>query len=221
MNISYNKMINFLNKNKKILIVSQVFTLILGSVYFAFSPKVYEAYFEINIAKMEIQTTTSSVVKSHWEPVTNGRDLKRALQAPMGYSKGLIEKCFGSDTNSNRKHLVNSTQLGVANSGYVLSVAMRLEGLDSTANCADAYGRYIIDNLNLSLGDKLKDNAQIHPSFSTNKILRTNEAAFLIPVRMADGYVRPEKLRVIVLSLLLGFALAFSFITLNEKYRAK
>lgn len=221
MNISYRKVINFLNKNKKILIYSQVFTLILGASYFAFSPKVYEAYFEINIAKMEIQSTTDSGIKSHWEPVTNGRELKRALQAPMGYSKGLIEKCFGSDTNSNRKHLVNSTQLGVANSGYVLSVAMRIEGLDSSTNCADAYGKYVIDNLNLSLGDRLRDDAQMHSSLSANKILRSNKASFLIPVRMADGYVRPEKLRVIALSLLLGFLLAFSLIALNEKYRAK
>lgn len=221
MKISYDNVIDFLNKNKKILIFSQVFTLIIGGAYFAFSPKVYEAYFEINIAKMEIQSTTDSGVKSYWEPVTNGRELKRALQAPMGYSKGLIEKCFGSDTNSNRKHLVNSTQLGVANSGYVLSITMRLEGLDSTSKCADAYGKYIIDNLNLSLDDRLKDNAQIHSSSIANKILRANKAAFLIPVRMADGYVRPEKLRVIALSLLLGSMLAFSIIALNGKYRAR
>jgi len=221
MNISYNKVINFLDKNKKILIFSQVFALILGAAYFTFSPKVYEAYFEINIAKMEIQSTTDSGIKTYWEPVTNGRDLKRALQAPMGYSKELIEKCFGSDTNSHRKHLVNSTQLGVANSGYVLSVAMRLEGLDSSTNCAEVYGKYIIDNLNLSLGDRLNDNAQIHSSLSTNKILRATKAAYLIPVRMADGYVRPEKFRVITLSLLLGFVLAFGIIALNEKYRAK
>lgn len=221
MNISYDRVINFLNKNKKTLIFSQVSALILGAAYFAYSPKVYEAYFEINIAKMEIQSITNSGIKSYWEPVTNGRDLKRALQAPLGYSKGLIENCFGSDTNSNRKHLVNSTQLGVANSGYVLSVAMRLEGLDSTTKCADAYGKYVIDNLNLSLEDRLRDNALIHPSLRTTKILHSNKAAFLIPVRMADEYVRPEKFRVIVLSLLFGLVLAFSIIALNEKYRAK
>jgi hypothetical protein len=221
MNLSYNKVINFINENKKILIFAQVFTLILGSAYFAFSPKVYEAYFEINIAKMEIQNAADSGVRSRWEPVTSGRDLRWVLQAPMSYPKELVEKCFGVDTNLNRKHLVNSTQLGVANSGYVLSVAMRLEGLGNSSNCADAYGKYIIDILNLSLDDRLKNNAQIHSSLSANKILQSNKATFLIPVRMADGYVRPDKLRVIVLSLLLGFVVAFSIIALNEKYRAK
>jgi hypothetical protein len=220
MNISYKKIISFINENKKILIYSEIFTLILGATYFALSPKIYEAYFEVNIARIKIESIVSTETKIRWDSITQGLALKRALQAPMGYSKDLIVKCFGTDTNKNRKNLVNSVQFGVANSGNVLSVTMRLQGLDNLNNCVDAYANYVIDNLNRSLEDKIKDNAQWQSKLVAEKIIGFNKANLLIPVRLADGYVRPEKMRVLALSLLLGFLIAFSMIILKEKYRA-
>lgn len=221
MNISYIKIANFWAKNKKILIYSEIFTLIVGCAYFVLTPKLYEVYFEVNIAKIEVGSTTPLGSASHWSPVSQGRDLKRALEAPMGYSKSLIEECFGVDTNANRKNLVSSAQLGVANSGYTLSVTMRLAGEAKVKMCAEKYAQYIVGMLNQSLEDKLIADSKSPANSHSSKILHSDKAALLIPVRLADDYVRPEKLRVIGLSLIFGFLLALGIVFLNEKYRAK
>ena len=212
--INYKSFILLLRKNIRTLILFEIVFIFSLIVYFIYSPKIFEAYFEISNAEIYNQ-------KGYWDTIVPALDIKRSLQNPLGFSSTLVTQCMGDDLNLNRKVLANSLNINPMQGGKRLGIAVRLEGVKNAENCANLILNSLINELNISL---ISLAAKTMPNFDTQQSSaaipedKIKRAYVALPVRMSDGYVKPDLLKLLLLGVVTGLFAAFFYIQLKAKY---
>lgn len=214
MKICYQDIIDWLSSNFKMLIILEIVCLLVAGIYFALTPRIYEANFSIGLPK--VPAPISSVPgATRLQTLISPQEFIRPTQDPMAYSAQFIEQCMGQDTDANRKKFINALQLGVKQQGDVIAFTLRLEGYQKVLNCANVLMGKVLQDLSLSQENYVKSIALAEPDKQ-----KVAPPTMVQVVRISDSYVKPDLTRLLTIGALAGIFLAIFISILRKKYCA-
>jgi len=214
MNISYQAVMDWLKSNFKILVILEIACLLIASVYFVVSPRIYEANFSIVLPKVPAATSNDSHAPK-MRLMISPQEFIRPAQDPMSYPEAFIKDCMGEDTNANRKKLINALQLGVKQQGDVIAFTLRLEGNQRTSTCANLWLIKVLNDLTLTQDNYLKS-AGLDPANTIN----VAKPSLLQHIRMSDSYIKPDLYKLMISAILVGIFLSFLVFIMRKRYSA-
>jgi len=181
-------------------------------IWFLLAPRIYEANFSISLPKV---STGSQVDSSRLRLLISPQEFIRPTQDPMSYSSDFVRGCMGTDSNANRKKMINSLQLGVKQRGDVIAFTLRLEGAEAVEKCANLFLLRAIDQLTAIQDIYLK----ALPDGGLN-LADVGKPALVQTIRLSDTYIAPDLKRFLMLAVIAGFVMTIFFSVLRNKYRA-
>lgn len=210
MRISYQMICDFWLRNRKLLIVYQMISLLLSGIYLTITPKTYEAYFQVRTAKV--------LMDGNWTVLKLARNTRRDLMSPQGFPVEIVNACMEGNSHSLRRSLVNAMQIDVIDDfGGVMGVAVRLVGISHAKECANLLANYIVDNSNNALSKRLDDEGFVAGS-ATGRIRAFEKPMVTSQVQMSDSYVKPRITNVLIIATLAGFFVALAHAILRKRY---
>jgi hypothetical protein len=215
MNLSYHLVVSWIKQHWKAVVISECVCLLLVGAYLAITPRIYEANFSVRLPKMQV-ANTNNPSRLEWKLMISGLDFMRGMQNPLTYSNELIQKCFGEDSNANRKKFINSMQLGLQNHGDIVLFSLRIDGRENVIRCANLLQERILNDLSDIYQSQMLKN---HGVSSAAPPL-FERAAVADSLRVSDSFIKPQIDKSIYASLIAGLFLAIFAVSLKAKYRA-
>ena len=200
--LNINEIMQYFRKRALLLFYFGLAGLIVGLVINFFSPKIYESYFEFQLAGVHLKSELNGSAKPIWVITPAAVDARRILMSPMKIDPRIVEACGYSDTNQNRKELINQIYINLLNpAGADMFVNVRIEGAGAAKECAEAIQTVEVSNSNAELGKYLK---KLVDSGMASKILDKRMASLSGAVRVSSDPIYPRK----ILNLLASISLA-------------
>jgi hypothetical protein len=215
MNLSYHLVVSWIKQNWKVLVISECICLTLVGVYLVIAPRIYETNFSVRLPKMQV-ANTNNPSRLEWKLMISGLDFMRGMQNPLTFSNDLIQKCFGEDSNANRRKFINSMQLGLQNHGDIVLFSLRIDGRENVIRCANLLQERILSDLS----DIYDVQIQKNQSSSSAAIPIFEKAAVVNSLRVSDSFIKPQIDKSIYAALFAGLFLAIFAVSLKAKYRA-
>jgi uncharacterized protein involved in exopolysaccharide biosynthesis len=184
------KILVFIKSRARLLVVSGLIGFSLAVTINFISPKLYEAYFEFQLARVLLKAEGLAAKEPHWVTIPQVVDARRILMSPMKISQSVVEACGYMDTNENRKNLINQIQVNALNSaGTEMFVYVRIDGKEAAKKCAEAILAMEITNSNAEL-DKYIQSAS-NP-IADKKIVKAFPATPSGGIRVSSDYIYPR-----------------------------
>lgn len=204
--LNINEIMQYFRKRFLLLFYFGLTGLVLGLLINFFSPKIYESYFEFQLAGVYLKSELNESAKPMWVITPAAVDARRILMSPMKIDPRVVEACGYLDTNHNRKKLINQIYINLLNpAGADMFVNVRIEGAGAAKKCAEAIQEVEISNSNAELGKYLR---KLVDSGMASKILDKRTASLSGPVRVSSDPIYPREslnlLASISLALILG-----------------
>ena len=146
------QILEFMRSRLRLIIFCGLVGATLALIFNTLSPKIYEAYFEFQLARVMLEDDSEVPKRLRWISVPQAVDARRILMSPMKISQSVVEDCGFQDTNQNRKNLINQIRINNLDSaGSELFVYVRLSGKEAVSKCAEAVQSIEIANSNSEL----------------------------------------------------------------------
>ena len=215
------QILGFLNSRVRLLIVSGLIGAAVALAINAMSPKIYEAYFEFQLARVLVKTEAQATKGPNWVTVPQAVDARRILMSPMKISQSVVEACGYSDTNENRKNLINQIRINALNSaGTEVFVYVRIDGKEEARKCAEAIESIEISNSNSELDKYIKAASNKNGDI---KIVKTFPAIPSGSIRVSSDYIYPRVylnlIAYIFIAIFIGLFLDWIYLRLHAVMR--
>ena len=215
------QILGFLNSRVRLLIVSGLIGAAVALAINAMSPKIYEAYFEFQLARVLVNTEAQATKGLNWVTVPQAVDARRILMSPMKISQSVVEACGYSDTNENRKNLINQIRINALNSaGTEVFVYVRIDGKEEARKCAEAIEAIEISNSNSELDKYIKAASNKNGNI---KIVKTFPAIPSGSIRVSSDYIYPRVylnlIAYIFIAIFIGLFLDWIYLRLHAVMR--
>jgi capsular polysaccharide biosynthesis protein len=139
--LSMRDAVRLLAKHRNFILKSSLLGLALAGLYVAITPKVFEARWQVAMAKMS-STNTYAVINAE-EPAA----LMQRLRSPTTYSDQVLEVCgYAKDKEEMNDYLNKALQVQVVkNVADVVDFRLRAESVAQVKRCADALVAMVIE----------------------------------------------------------------------------
>lgn len=184
------QIVEFLKSRVRLLIASSLLGAAVALTINIASPKLYEAYFEFQLARALVKAESQTTKEPNWVTIPQAVDARRILMSPMKISQSVVEACGYKDTNENRKKIINQIRINAINSaGTELFVYVRLDGKEAARKCAEVIQAVQIANANSEL-DKFIQTAS--NADSQIRVIKTFPAITGGGIRVSSDYIYPR-----------------------------
>lgn len=196
------QIIGLLRSRLRMLLSCSLIGILLAMIINVLSPKIYEAYFELQLGKVMVGGNSDGTKESYWVSVPQSVDARRILMSPVKISQSVVEACGYADTNENRKKLINQIRINALDSvGSEIFVYVRLSGRDAVIRCAEAVRSIEIANSNAELKKYIESASA---AGKNSKIIKVVPAISSAEIRVSSDYIYPR----IYLNLIAGMFMA-------------
>ena len=184
------QILKFLKSRTRLLIGSGLLGAAVAITINMLSPKIYEAYFEFQLAKALVKTESQVAKEPKWVTIPQAVDARRILMSPMKISQSVVEACGYIDTNENRKKIINQIRINALDSaGTEVFVYVRMDGKEAVRKCAVAIQAIQITNANSELDKYIQ---AVSNADSQIKVIKTSSAIPGGGIRVSSDYIYPR-----------------------------
>ena len=180
--------------------------LVVGGAIYYVSPRIYEASLMIKMPSSNGITAQGIVEKNIIKTVPTALDVKKHLLRPEDFPLTVLQGCGLTDSNADRKRLVNAIVANEVNYGLSLQVVIRLPSRELVNNCALLIAEEVISYSNFQKDNYLRYVFGVNPTVSGEYIVNEN-ALQSSPIRVSDQHVSPRFWHLLIGCLLLGLLL--------------
>ena len=204
--VTFNHLNQMLHQYWRRWVLFTVLGFLIGAIYSAIAPKVYEGFVYVALPQSN-QMTDDGVVKDKIA-VPSMLNARRILLNPGTITPGMLKACGMEDSNSDRKKLVNSIYATDVDGGERnLLIRVRVSGKELAQQCIDGVAQELI-----LLANGIKNHYVQHHAEQSKVQISSIDAVIYRQSRTSDSYVLPRPALLMIAGAVLGFLFAL-FIT--------
>ena len=200
--VTFNHLNQMLHQHWRRWVLFTVLGFLIGAIYSAIAPKVYEGFVYVALPQSN-QMTDDGVVKDKIA-VPSMLNARRILLNPGTITPGMLKACGMEDSNSDRKKLVNSIYATDVDGGERnLLIRVRVSGKELAQQCIDGVAQELI-----LLTNGIKNHYVQHHAEQSKVQISSIDAVIYRQSRTSDSYVLPRPVLLMTAGAVLGFLFA-------------
>ena len=210
--------LHWILSHRRLLMIWLVFGLVIGVLVVKLTPERYEASFVVKMPVSNAVNQNNQILDKEIQFVPNPIEVKKLFLRPEAFSSSTVLACGFTDSNGDRKSLVNAVTSEVAEYGSAIMVTVRLPGKDRVSVCANAL---MADAITFADTEKNRALAFIR-QFNPAVVAMVNQNAYApYSVRISSNQASPNPWKIIFgficFSLVLGVWLSITWTQLVRR----
>lgn len=196
--------------NHKIILIIFFIGIIISFLVFNLLGKVFESHFEIGLGKIEANKIVDSNQDLLNTPIPFILDAQRSLLNPENIPLEMLKSCGLTDSNSDRKKLVNNILVSRINSNQALLYRIRVNNPLFQKTCALYIANYQLDNFNGRLNQVIEELGPSNILNSPN--IKIIKPLLIRSINHSDSFIFPNFYKILIGTELLMILLTFLFL---------